>query len=75
MVNLKAKPFYLSDEDIQWVTDTIASMSDEEKAEFYKTVVHRLYSDVNPELTELIFKTFEKGLKYHKLRVIMFTKL
>ncbi|MBP3648603.1 MAG: beta-hexosaminidase [Clostridia bacterium] len=31
MVNLKAKPYYLSDEDIQWVEDTIAGMTDEEK--------------------------------------------
>ena len=31
MVNLKAKPYLLSDEDIKWVEDTIAGMSDEEK--------------------------------------------
>ena len=31
MVNLKAKPFYLSDKEIQWVEDTIASMSLDEK--------------------------------------------
>ena len=31
MVDLKKKPFYLSDEDILWVENTIASMSDEEK--------------------------------------------
>ena len=31
MVNLKARPFYLNDEDIKWVNDTIDSMSDEEK--------------------------------------------
>ncbi len=31
MVNLKAKPYYLSDEDIAWVNSTIASMADEEK--------------------------------------------
>ncbi|MCI5511331.1 MAG: hypothetical protein MR436_13115 [Eubacterium sp.] len=31
MVNLKEKPYYLSDEDIKWVEDTIAGMSDEEK--------------------------------------------
>ena len=31
MINLKAKPYYLSDEDIKWVQDTIASMTDEEK--------------------------------------------
>ena len=31
MVNLKAKPYYLSDADIQWVKDTIAGMTAEEK--------------------------------------------
>ncbi len=31
MVDLKAIPYCLSDEDIQWVKDTIASMTDEEK--------------------------------------------
>lgn len=31
MVDLKAKPFNLSEEDIRWVKDTIASMSEEEK--------------------------------------------
>ena len=31
MVNLKAKPYCLSDEDIAWVKNTIAGMTDEEK--------------------------------------------
>ena len=31
MVDLRAKPYYLSHEDIAWVENTIASMSDEEK--------------------------------------------
>jgi beta-N-acetylhexosaminidase len=31
MVDLRAKPFYLQDEDIAWVEQTIAGMSDEEK--------------------------------------------
>ncbi|MGN1165553.1 MAG: glycoside hydrolase family 3 protein [Lachnospiraceae bacterium] len=31
MINLKERPFYLSEEDLQWVTETIAHMSDEEK--------------------------------------------
>ena len=31
MVDLRAKPYYLNDEDIAWVESTIASMSDEEK--------------------------------------------
>lgn len=31
MVDLKAKPFYLSDEDIRWVEETLAGMTVEEK--------------------------------------------
>ena len=31
MVNLKAKPFNLTDEAIKWVEDTIAGMTIEEK--------------------------------------------
>ncbi len=31
MINLKAKPFYLSDEDVAWVESTIAGMTAEEK--------------------------------------------
>jgi beta-N-acetylhexosaminidase len=31
MVDLKAKPYNLKDEDIKWVKETIASMTDEEK--------------------------------------------
>ena len=30
-MDLRAKPFYLSDEDIAWVEDTLASMTLEEK--------------------------------------------
>ena len=32
MIDLKANPFFLSDEDIQWVEQTLASMTLEEKA-------------------------------------------
>ena len=32
MINLKANPFYLNDEQIKWVEDTLASMTLEEKA-------------------------------------------
>ena len=31
MVDLRAKPYYLNDEDIAWVENTIANMTDEEK--------------------------------------------
>ena len=32
MIDLKAKPFFLSDEDIRWVRETLASMTREQKA-------------------------------------------
>lgn len=32
MIDLRANPFFLSDEDIRWVEDTLASMSTEQKA-------------------------------------------
>ena len=32
MVNLRGKPFYLNDEQVKWVDDTLASMTLEEKA-------------------------------------------
>ena len=31
MVDLKAKPFYLTDEDLAWVKTTLAAMTDDEK--------------------------------------------
>ena len=34
MVNLREKPYYLGDEDIAWVKNTIAKMSDEEFRRF-----------------------------------------
>lgn len=33
MINLKAKPFYLDDAQIKWVEDTLANMTDDQKAE------------------------------------------
>ena len=38
-------------------------LTDEERIDFYKTVDHRLYSDVNAELLRLTIETFDKGLK------------
>ena len=32
MIDLKAKPFYLSDDDIRWVRSTLSAMTVEEKA-------------------------------------------
>ena len=37
-------------------------LTDEENAEIYSSVDHKLYSDVNAELVDLIISTFDKGL-------------
>ncbi len=56
MVNLKANPYYLSDEDCKWVEDTIAGMSDEEK-------VGQLFFQLTQSLDEEYIK--ELMDKYH----------
>ena len=56
MVDLRAKPYYLSDEDIAWVEKTIADMTDEEK-------VGQLFFDNHGAVSDEVLK----GLvdKYH----------
>ena len=56
MVDLKAKPYYLSDEDIKWVNDTISSMTDEEK-------VGQLFFQLTMGLDEQYLKDLVQ--KYH----------
>ena len=56
MVDLKARPYYLSDEDIKWVEDTIAGMSDEEK-------VGQLFFQLTSSHDEEHLKTLME--KYH----------
>ena len=56
MVNLKAKPYYLSDEDIQWVENTIADMTAEEK-------VGQLFFQLTAGMDEAYLKELME--KYH----------
>lgn len=63
MVNLKAKPYYLSDEDIAWVESTIANMSDEEKV---GQLFFQLTSGNSEEyLKELMEKYHLGGIRYN----------
>ena len=39
-------------------------LSDSELAHIYASIDHRLYSEVNAELVDLIIKTFDKGIGY-----------
>ena len=63
MVDLKAKPYYLSDEDIQWVENTIASMTDEEKV---GQLFVNMVTDFTPEGIKKVADTYHPGaLRYH----------
>ena len=63
MVDMKTRPFYLSDEDIQWVNDTIAGMSDEEKV---GQLFFQLTASQDEEyLKELMQKYHVGGCRYN----------
>ena len=65
MVNLKAKPYYLSDEDIQWVSDTIASMTPEEKV---GQLFFQLTAGMDEAyLRELMEKYHLGGIRYNNM--------
>ena len=65
MVNLKAKPFNLSDEDIKWVNDTIAGMSAEEKV---GQLFFQLTAGVDESyLKELMEKYHLGGCRYNNM--------
>ena len=55
MVDLKANPFYLSDEDIKWVQDTLAKMSTEKK-------VGQLFCPVGTRMDEAAVKHIVKDV-------------
>ncbi len=68
MVNLKAKPFYLSDEDIKWVNDTISSMTDEEKV---GQLFFQLTAGVDEEyLKNLMEKYHLGGCRYNNMPAV-----
>lgn len=63
LVNLKAKPFYLNDEDIAWIESTIAEMTIEEKI---GQLFINLFLDLDPEKSKkLIDKYYIGGARYH----------
>ncbi len=65
MVNLKAKPYNLNDEDIQWVKNTICGMSNEEKV---GQLFFQLTAGVDePYLKELMEKYHLGGCRYNQM--------
>lgn len=65
MVNLKANPYFLSDEDIKWVNDTISSMSDEEKV---GQLFFQLTSSPQEDYIKNLIETYHLGgLRYNQM--------
>lgn len=65
MVNLKAKPYYLTDEDIKWVKDTISNMTDEEKV---GQLFFQLTAGIDEDyLKELMEKYHLGGCRYNNM--------
>ncbi len=63
MVDLRVKPYNLSDEDIKWVEDTIANMTDEEKV---GQLFFQLTAGIDEEyLKELMEKYHLGGCRYN----------
>lgn len=63
MLNLKAKPFYLTDEQIKWINDTIASMTTEEKVG--QLFVHLTGSRDENDVKDDIAKTHCGGIRFN----------
>ncbi len=65
MVDLRAKPYHLTQEDIAWVENTIASMTDEEKVGqlFFQLTA----SQEEPYLKELMEKYHLGGCRYNAM--------
>lgn len=63
MLNLKAKPFYLNDDQIKWIEDTIASMTVEEK--IGQLFVHLTGSRQEEEVKSDIAMTHCGGIRFN----------
>lgn len=63
MVNLKEKPYYLSEEDIRWVEETIQNMTDEEKA---GQLFVNMVTDRDPSALKEVLNRYHVGaIRYH----------
>ena len=58
MVDLRAKPYYLNDEQIAWVEETLASMTPEEKVQ--QLFVH-MNMDRREESIKAKIETYHQG--------------
>lgn len=66
MIDLKAKPFFLNDDDIKWVEETIGSMTQEEKIGQLFCLI--AYDSNEEKLGEILDKYNPGGLMYRPLK-------
>lgn len=64
-IDLKAKPFYLEDEDIKWVEDTLSGLSLDEK--IGQVFVDMLWNNNEEEIKERINKYGMGGFRYSNM--------
>ena len=64
-IDLKAKPFNLSDEDIQWVEETLANLTLDEK--IGQVFVDMLWNNTEDEVRERIAKYGMGGFRYNNM--------
>ena len=61
MVDLRQKPYYLNEEQIKWVEDTIASMTVEEKiGQLFVNMVANA-DERRPEAIQAVLSTYHPG--------------
>ncbi len=66
MVNLKEKPYYLNDEQIRWVEETIAEMTLEEKiGQLFVNMVGDKYEREPEQIREMLDKYHPGAIRYH----------
>lgn len=65
MIDLKVKPFNLTDEDIKWVKDTLGNLSLDEK--IGQVFVDMLWNNTNDEIKERINKYGIGGFRYNNM--------
>ncbi|MDE6476482.1 MAG: hypothetical protein K2L08_06490 [Erysipelotrichaceae bacterium] len=65
MIDLKGKPFYLKDADIQWVENTLASLSLDEK--IGQLFMDMLWNNTGEEVKERIAKYGMSGFRYNNM--------
>ena len=66
MVDLRQKPYYLNEEQVKWVEDTIASMTVEEKiGQLFVNMVANA-DERRPEAIKAVLSTYHPGaIRYH----------